>query len=252
MIITRAIWLLGSLLVAAFIVLIWQAVCDAGVISKVFLPSPVATWNALEKGFSNGQLPTLWAATVGRMIIGWLLASLLGIIIGAVIGSSSTLRAYLSGILEFVRPLPASAVVPVAISILGLTENMTLAVIAFGAIWPTLLATVHGFTSVEPLLYEVGRTIHMSRLAVVTKIALPNSLPDILAGMRISVTIALILTVVGEMLASRPGLGSSIMLAARMFQSPQIFAGVILLGLTGYLSAILLNMFEMRLLRWRR
>lgn len=251
MTLVRSFWLLGSLLVVAAIVFVWQAVCDAGLVSKVFLPSPLVTWRALTSGFADGQLATLWGATVLRMIVGWLLASLLGIIIGAIIGSSPTLRAYLGGILEFVRPLPASAVVPVAISILGLTENMTLAVIAFGAVWPTLLATVHGFSSVEPLLYEVGRSIHMPRWAVVMKIALPHSLPDIIAGMRISVTVALILTVVGEMLASRPGLGNSIMLASRMFQSPQIFAGVILLGLTGYVSAILLNLVEARMLRWR-
>lgn len=252
MILRRFLWLCGSVAVAAGLVLVWQAVTAARLVNPVFLPSPQATWAALMRGFARGDLWGLWGQTVGRMLIGWLLASLLGIALGAVIGSSRSLRAYLGGILEFIRPLPASAVVPVAITLLGLTEGMTLTVIAFGAVWPTLLATVHGFATVDPLLVEVSRSLRMSRIAVITKIALPNSLPDILAGMRLSVTIALILTVVGEMLASRPGLGSSIMLASRMFQSPQIYAGVILLGLTGYVAAVLLNMAEARLLRWRR
>lgn len=252
MMLKRLLWLAGSLLVAAAIVGIWQAVTAAGLVSKVFLPSPGATWEAIWSGLTTGNLWSLWGSTVARMVVGWLLASLLGIVIGAVIGLFPGLRAYLGGILEFIRPLPASAVVPVAISILGLTEKMTLTVIAFGAVWPTLLATVHGFSSVEPLLYEVSRTLRMPRMAVALKIALPNSLPDIISGMRLSVTVALILTVVGEMLASRPGLGSSIMLASRMFQSADIYAGVILLGLTGYASALLLNAVEARVLRWRQ
>lgn len=247
----QLLWVAGSTLFAAFLVLCWQLVASSGLVNKVFLPSPVATWQALVNGFAAGDLLGRWGATVQRMIVGWLLASLIGVAIGAVIGSSPRLKAYLSGILEFIRPLPASAVVPVAIAFLGLSEQMVLAVIAFGAVWPTLLATVHGFSSVEPLLYEVSQTLRMPRWAVVFKIALPNSLPDILAGMRISVTVALILTVVGEMLASRPGLGSSIMLASRMFQAPNIFAGVVLLGLTGYVSALVLNMIEARVLRWR-
>jgi ABC-type nitrate/sulfonate/bicarbonate transport system permease component len=128
---------------------------------------------------------------------------------------------------------------------------MVLAVIAFGALWPMLLATVHGFANVEIRLYEVSRALGLSRFAVIFKISLPSSMPDILSGMRLSLTVALILTVVGEMLAGRDGLGSYIMLAARGFRSPDLFAGVILLGVTGLASAAFLGWFENRMLRWR-
>ena len=147
--------------------------------------------------------------------------------------------------------LPASAVVPLAISLLGLSEVMVLVVIAFGALWPVLLATVHGFSAVEPRLYEVSRALGLSRSKVILKIALPSSMPDIVAGMRLALTVSLILAVVGEMLASREGLGSQILLAARSFRSPDLFAGVILLGATGYLSAVFLTMIESRVLCWR-
>jgi ABC-type nitrate/sulfonate/bicarbonate transport system permease component len=86
---------------------------------------------------------------------------------------------------------------------------------------------------------------------VITKIALPSAMPDILAGMRIGLTVSLILTVVGEMLASRDGLGMWILLAARSFRSADLFSGVILLGLIGYASAQILAVVERRLLQWR-
>jgi len=251
MILQRLLWLAASTAVFAALVVIWHLVVENGLINRVFLPTPVSTWEALYAGILHGSLLGAWGETVRRMIYGWLFASLLGVVLGALIGMSAQARAYMSGILEFIRPLPASAVVPVAIVLLGLTEYMVLAVIAFGAVWPTLLATVHGFASVEPRLYEVGQSLRMSRWDVVRKISLPNSVPDILSGMRISVTVALILTVVGEMLTGRPGLGSAIISSARMFQAPQLFAGVILLGITGYVSSILLNLAEARLLRWR-
>jgi ABC-type nitrate/sulfonate/bicarbonate transport system permease component len=128
---------------------------------------------------------------------------------------------------------------------------MALFVIAFGAVWPMLLATVHGFAAVEPRLYEVARSLHLSRLAVIFKIGLPSASPDILAGMRLSVTVALILAVVCEMLAGLDGLGHWILLSARAFRSPDLFAGVILLGVIGYITALAVALVERRLLVWR-
>ena len=185
------------------------------------------------------------------MIYGWLLASLLGVALGALVGSSRAARQFLGPTLEFLRPIPASAIIPIAIAFFGLSNAMVLIVIGFGTIWPMLLATVHGVGDVEPRLIEVSRALRLSRLGVLWKIALPNAVPDILAGMRLGLTIALILTVVGEMLASQDGLGLGILLAARAFHSADLFAGVALLGLTGYVSNLMLQLAERRVLRWR-
>ena len=251
MTVSRIAWFFLSLLVAAGFVALWQYVADAGLVSRVFLPGPDRAWAALVQGLTVGELGNRWLGTVERMFYGWLLASFAGILIGAVIGSSERARAYLGPMLELVRPLPASAIVPLAIALLGLSETMVLAVISFGALWPTLLATVHGFSTVEPRLYEVSRALGLPRWKVIMKIALPSSMPDIIAGMRLALTVSLILAVIGEMLASRDGLGSQILFAARSFRSADLFAGVILLGVTGYVSAVALNLVEARVLRWR-
>jgi ABC-type nitrate/sulfonate/bicarbonate transport system permease component len=245
---SRIGWALASVGVSLLFILLWYAIAQARLVSPVFLPGPERTWDALFYGLTEGDLLVKTFATVKRMIYGWLLASLVGIVIGAMIGVS----AYVEPTLEFLRPLPASAMMPVAIAILGLTDQMVLAVIAFGALWPMLLGTVHGFAAVEPRLYQVSRVLGLSRAAVIRKIALPSAMPDILSGMRVGLTIALILAVVGEMLASRPGLGQAILLAARSFQSADLYAGVILLGLIGYVSNLLLGLYESRFLRWRQ
>jgi sulfonate transport system permease protein len=248
----RLTGLLISVAVAALLVACWQWIADHKLISPVFLPGPDRAWAALVRGLTDGLLIEDTLGTLRRMLFGWLLASLLGVALGAIIGVSLRARQYLEPTLEFLRPLPASAIVPLAIALLGLTDKMVLAIVAFGAIWPMLLATVHGFSAVEPRLYEVSRALHMSRMAVIMKIALPSSMPDILAGMRLGLTIALILSVVGEMLASQEGLGSSILMAARAFRAPDLYAGIIVLALIGYLTSVIFAMIEKRLLAWQR
>lgn len=248
----------GSLGVLLVLVALWWIASNAGWVSRVFLPTPQATFASLLEGLNlsgsgngSGELLGFTRATVGRMIEGWLLASLFGVLLGAAIGVSPSVRAWVQPTLEFIRPLPASALLPLAISIFGLNPGMVLFVVAFGAMWPVLLATVHGFAAVEPRLSEVARCLQMSRAAYIWKMGLPNAMPDILAGMRLALTIALIVAVVGEMIASQSGLGQAILLAARAFRASDLFAGIVLLGLIGFASNALLAFAERRLLRWQ-
>ncbi len=256
----RMSWL-GSLAVLCALIALWWVASNAGWVSRVFLPTPQATFASLLEGLNlsgptgnggNGELLAFTQATVGRMIEGWLLAALFGVVLGAAIGVSPAVRAWVQPTLEFIRPLPASALLPLAISIFGLNPGMVLFVVAFGAMWPVLLATVHGFAAVEPRLAEVARCLQMSRAAYVWKMGLPNAMPDILAGMRLALTIALIVAVVGEMIASQSGLGQAILLAARAFRASDLFAGIVLLGLIGFVSNALLAFAEQRLLRWQQ
>ncbi len=248
---TDIVWRLASFAVAAAFIGLWQLTANLKLVSPVFLPGPDKAWAALMRGFSTGDLMEKLLGTLEHMIYGWLCASIVGIALGAAIGSSKAMREYVAPSLELLRPLPVSAIIPVAIALFGLTQGMALFVIAFGAVWPMLLATIHGFAAVEPRLYEVARTLHMSRLAVIFKIALPSASPDILAGMRLSLTVALILSVVCEILAGLDGLGHWVLLSARAFRSADLFAGVILLGIVGYVTATAMSIAERRLLRWR-
>jgi ABC-type nitrate/sulfonate/bicarbonate transport system permease component len=247
----RVAWNLASIAVVVAIIMLWQMVADTKILSPAFFPGPDRTWKALTRAAISGDLAPRIYATVWRMLIGWMLASVLGILLGSLIGSSERLRRFLGPTLEFLRPLPASATIPVFIVLLGLSDAMVLSVVAFGALWPMLLGTVHGFQAAEPRLYEVARVLHLSRLAVIFKIALPSAMPDILSGLRLSLTVALILTVVCEMLIGVDGLGSWTLISARAFRSADLYAGVLLLGLIGYLGATALAVLSRRLLVWK-
>ena len=240
-----------SLLLLLTLIGLWWLASHQQWISKVFLPTPQATLASLLEGFTRGELLDFTQATILRMGLGWGLASLLGVALGALIGSSALARVWIGPTLEFLRPLPASALMPLAIAIFGLSAGMVLFVVAFGAMWPVLLATVHGFATVHVRLKEVSQALQLSRLAFVFKIGLPNALPDILAGMRLSLTVALIVAVVGEMIASQAGLGQAILLAARSFRASELFAGVLLLGAIGFVSNAALRQAEKRLLKWQ-
>jgi ABC-type nitrate/sulfonate/bicarbonate transport system permease component len=171
--------------------------------------------------------------------------------LGALIGLYPSVRAYLEPSLEWIRPLPASAIIPLFILWMGLNDRMIIAVIMFSSLWPVLLNTVHGFKTIDPRLVEVSRMLQMSRMGFIWKIALPNAMPDILAGLRLAITVSLILAVVAEMLAGTTGLGQNITLAARSFRSGDLYAGIMVLGAVGYVSNVLLARLERHLLRWR-
>ena len=243
---------IASVLVLLAVVGCWWAASHAQWISKVFLPTPEAAVASLVEGLTTGDLREQSAQTIARMLEGWLLACLIGVALGALIGTSSVARAWLQPMLEFMRPLPASALMPLAISIFGLGSNMVLAVVAFGATWPVLLATLHGFSSIEPRLREVAAGLQLPRRDFIMKLGLPGALPDILAGMRLSLTVSLIVAVVGEMIASQAGLGQALLLAARSFQASELFAGIILLGVIGFAANAALTAIERRTLRWQQ
>lgn len=248
----RARRLAESLGLLALLLALWAVASHGEWVSKVFLPTPQAVLASLREGLGEGgELAAFTLGTVTRMLLGWGLASLAGVLLGALIGSSATARAWLQPTLEFVRPLPASAVIPLAISLFGLSPTMVLAVVAFGAMWPVLLATVHGLASVHVRLREVAAALQLSRAAFVWKIGLPHALPDILAGLRLAMTVSLIVSVVGEMIASQTGLGQAILLAARAFRASDLFAGIVLLGAIGFVSNALLAHAERRLLKWQ-
>lgn len=244
------IWL-GSLGMMILLVVLWQVAAASQLVNPVFFPAPARTLEALGDHLQSGDFWFAFRETLRRMAMGFITASALGVALGALIGLSPRVRPYVEPTLELIRPLPASAVIPVFVLLIGLNDRMIVVAIAFSALWPVLLNTVHGFKTIEPRLVEVSRILHMSRWELLRKIALPNAMPDIFAGLRLSLTVSLILAVVAEMLAGTPGLGQNITLAARSFRSPDLYAGIVVLGAIGYLTNIILERAERHLLRWR-
>jgi ABC-type nitrate/sulfonate/bicarbonate transport system permease component len=247
----RIAWGAASVAFLAAVVLAWKIVADLRWVNPMFLPSPARAFATLQGWIASGELWDPLGRTVWRMFAGWIAASVCGVLAGAAIASSRLARDVFEPLAEFLRPLPASAVLPPAILLLGLTDRMIVSVIAFGAVWPILLGAIHGFKALDPRLGEVARMLRLPAWQRVLKFQLPNAAPEIFAGMRVSLALALILTVVAEMISSQPGIGHMILVAARAFRPADIFAGIFVLGALGFVTNSAMQRLETYLLRWR-
>ena len=148
----------------AVVLTLWQSAWSKGWLPRLFLPAPSEIWISLTRMVQSGELLLAVGVTGWRLLVGWLAASLLGIALGIAVGSSRIGHRLLSPTLEFIRPLPASALIPLLILAMGLTDQMIVAVIALGSLWPVMLGTVAGTRAVEPRLLEVAAG-HIGRVA---------------------------------------------------------------------------------------
>lgn len=189
--------------------------------------------------------------SVGKFLIGFLLASVLGIAIGVLIGLSPVLRAATEPIIQFLRSLPPPVLLPVGILIFGIGATMNVAIIVLGAIWPTLLNTIDGVRSLDPQLRDVGRSYRLTFWQKLAYVVMPNAGPQIFAGLRTTLQMSIILIVVSEMVASTNGIGYYLLQSQQVFQVPQTWAATLVLGALGYLANLIFLQIERRILRWQ-
>src|SRR6266508_3164627 len=201
----------------------------------------------LTPAVASDVLPSL-----GRLLGGWLLAVAAGVSVGTAIGLVRNLADYLDPVIEFVRAIPPPAMIPPFLVVLGLGSDMKIALIAVGVVWPILLNTIDGVRSVDPVLMDTGRTFRTGRLRRLVFIVLPSASPRIFAGLRVSLSLSLILMVISEMVAATGGIGFTIVQAERSFAIKQMWAGILLLGVLGYLLNSLLLLVERGVLAWHR
>jgi ABC-type nitrate/sulfonate/bicarbonate transport system permease component len=187
-----------------------------------------------------------------RLFIGYFIAVVAGVALGVALGLSPVLRRVASPIVEFLRAIPAPALLPFALLVLGVGNTSKIFVIAFVCLWPILLNAIDGVSGVDPTLTDTGRVYRISRADRVRHVVLPAAAPQIMAGMRTSLSLALILMVISEMVASSNGIGYFVLQSQRSFAIPEMWSGIILLGILGYLFNAAFLLVERRLLAWHR
>ena len=153
---------------------------------------------------------------------------------------------------ELLRPLPAPAIIPVAMLFLGIGEVMKITVIAFACSFPILINTMDGVRSVDPTLVDTAKTFGRDRYDIILEVILPASLHQIFAGWRIALPIALIVDIVSEMVGALNGIGRFILVMQRSFEMPGMYAGVFLVVLVGYGLNVLLRYLNDVLVGWHR
>jgi ABC-type nitrate/sulfonate/bicarbonate transport system permease component len=203
------------------------------------------TW--LFDRFGSDVIPSL-----ERLFLGYFIAVAVGVGAGVALGLSPVLRRATSPIVEFLRAIPAPALLPFALLVLGVGTTSKVFVIAFVCVWPILLNAIDGVSGVDPTLVDTGRVYRVPARDRLTRVVLPAAAPQIFAGMRTSLSLALILMVISEMVASSNGIGYFVLQSQRSFAIPEMWSGIILLGLLGYLFNAVFLLVERRVLRWHR
>jgi ABC-type nitrate/sulfonate/bicarbonate transport system permease component len=187
-----------------------------------------------------------------RLAMGYVIAVVAAVAIGIPLGLSRVARRATSPIVEFLRAIPPPALLPFAVVVLGVGNAGKVFLIAFVCMWPVLLNTIDGVTGIDPTLNETARSYGIRGRERLRSIVLPAAAPQIFAGMRTSLSLALILMVISEMVASTNGIGFFVLQSQRSFAIPEMWSGILLLGLLGYALNVAFVLVERRVLAWHR
>jgi ABC-type nitrate/sulfonate/bicarbonate transport system permease component len=237
----------------------WQLATLAA--DSPYFPTPLEILAQVRENWLSGPASALFLTpevtqnvvpSIGRMFGGYLVAAVIGVVVGTAIGLSRGLAGFVNPIIHFARAIPPPAMIPLFLIVLGLGTPMKVGLIAFGVVWPILLNTTDGVRSVDKTQLETGRVFGITGLRRLTHIVLPAASPKIFAGLRVSLSLALILMVISEMVAATDGIGFGILQAQRTFKITDMWAGMVLLAVLGCLFNMVLLAVEARVLGWYR
>ncbi len=229
---------------------LWQLVVGIGLLNEDHVPSMSATVAELAELFTD---PGFWSA-VGNTLQGWALglgiAAVLAIPLGIVIGSSATAYRSVRFVVEFLRPIPSVALVPLAVLIYGVGLESKVFLAAFASFWPLFVQTLYGVQDVDPVATDTARSFGLNRFERLYRVTLPSAVPYLATGLRISSSVALILAVTAEIVIGSAGLGREINVARSGGAVELMYALIITTGLLGWLLNIATTQAERRVLHW--
>lgn len=238
--------------IALILILVaWDLSARLGVIDLMSWPpffDIFARW--LQLVFSGELFVHVWPS-LERVAWGYAIASFVAVGLGLVIGYSRIAFNLFEPTLECLRPISVIALIPVIILFLGLGDRMKIFIIAYACFFPILLNTISGVRDVDPVLIGTARTFGLSRGQTIVRVIVPAASPYIFTGMRISVGFSLMAMVAAEMLTGGDGIGAFILDSQRTFRVRDMYAGIITLGVIGYVLNRLFVSCERWLLRWK-
>jgi len=258
-----------SLAVPVALLAIWEGLSRAGVINPMILPSPSAVflrWIAYAKPMMpfdpaegtyvtwlfSGELLHDAAASLYRVVMGFLIGAGLALPIGLLMGTSDTVYRLMNPLLQILRPIPPIAYIPLAILWFGLGNPPAFFLISLGAFFPVIMNTIGGVRTVDAIYVRAARNLGASGATLFWRVILPAATPHIMTGLRVGFGVAFIVLIVAEMIAVNNGLGYRILEAREFFWSDKIIAGMISIGLLGLAIDTGLSHLSDHLLRWHR
>jgi len=212
----------------------------------------IATWfsGPISAGFTT---PAFWndiVPSIGRALGGWAVGGVIGIAVGIVAGRSTAARGYIDPVVSYLRSIPKAALVPTFIIVFGATDTTRIVAISASTIWLVLMNTLQGVRSLDPVMRDTGRAFHIPRWKQLTHIVLPAASPKIIAGLRVTLSLSLIVMLVSEWILTDNGLGFYLINAQRNYEITEMWSALLMLALIGYALNTVFLVVERRLLRW--
>jgi ABC-type nitrate/sulfonate/bicarbonate transport system permease component len=238
------IWL-PILLVAAW----WMGSASS---ESVYFPPLATIVDAFRDDWLFARIPTDLVPSLQVLALGYGLALVVGIGVGVLLGLARRLEQAVRPLLELLRAVPGVALLPILIVVIGIDTDMKMTLVAAGAVWPILLNTIDGVRGVEPVQLDVASAFRLGRIARLRFVVLPSAAPQIFAGARTALAIAVVVMVVGETVGSTGGIGYFLLSAQRDFAIADMWGTMIALGIVGYLLNVLFRILEGVVLRWHR
>jgi NitT/TauT family transport system permease protein len=198
----------------------------------------------------NGDISSQLFATFQVYVQGLVLATVLAVSVGVLMGTYKPVADALKIIVEFLRPVPSVAMIPLAILFFGLGPSMRMSVVTYAAFWPMLISTIYGVRAIDPQALDVARNFGITGAEALWRVTFPSALASIATGFRISATIALIVTITTELIAGNSGIGYYISQMEQADRLPPMYAAIILTGILGYLLNSIYFSLEHKFVFW--
>lgn len=245
----RERWLIVTMAIIPLI--LWECFARMGVISSLFFPPPTVIFLTFIRMIAHGKLLSNMVATLWRVCLGFILGGFLGLILGLVMGWSRRVRVVLDPFIAASHPVPKIAILPLIMILFGIGESSKVVVVAVSTFFPMLINTVAGVTQISPIHFEVAKNYGANLTKIFTRVIVPGSLPLILAGARLSLNIALLISIAVELVSAQEGLGAMIWLAWQTLRIEELYVSLAVTAALGMIFNFLLQRITIYLIPWQ-
>lgn len=247
--------LFWSLLSIVLIFGLWSLAVQLELATPIFMPPPTEVvgqfWKVATDGFRGYTLWEHLGISLYRLLVGFFLGCALGIPIGFAMGLSKVMRGFFDPIVEFMRPIPPLALIPLSIIWLGIGNASKIFLLFLAALWIMVLAARSGVQSIRISKIHAAYTLGASKRQLLTKVILPNALPEIFTGMRVAMGVCWGTLVAAELVGADAGIGFMITVAGKYLETGLVFVGIIIIGIVGAAIDVVMRKSEAHMIPWK-
>lgn len=233
-----------------FLLFLWELLTRLSVFDSRFFPAPSTIGNAFVTMLADGSLFGELSISAKRLFLGFVVGAVPGIVVGLSMGMSTIVKAILDPIISALMPVPKTVIIPLALLIFGLGETANIVMVAIGVFFPIAINAYAGVANIQPIYFDVAKSLRISKVTIFFSIAWPGALSTIFAGFQLAIANALIVLTVVEMLGATEGLGHMIWTSWQVYEVPRMYVGIVVISAAGVLLQICMKEVKRLLLRW--